>query len=110
MWAAPPSNPGAPVFTPPAAHAPTDADVKRAESYAKIALGVAIASLFVAGPILGPIGIVMGAKSIKRGQGKLGGWAIAAGAAGTILSIVLIVLSALGVLPTFDEMWNRMGE
>jgi hypothetical protein len=96
-----PLPPGSPVFRKPEQAFP-DQNLK----FARIAVGVSIASLLAFGVILGPIGIAMGIVSFRRGQRQLGAWAIAAGAAGTIISIVTIVLVAMGAIPSIDELLN----
>lgn len=74
------------------------------ERYAQTAFRVGIASIFVFNIILGPIAIFMGIASIRRGQKQHGKNAIILGAIGTALGITLLVLAALGVIPSVDEM------
>lgn len=80
---------------------------RTAERYGKIALGFGIGSMVVS-PILAPIAIVMGVAAIRRGQQKLGRWAIGTGVAGIVLGAILVALIYAGVVPTFDEMLNDL--
>lgn len=74
------------------------------ERYAQIAFRLGIASIFIFNIILGPIAIFMGIASIRRGQKQHGKNAIILGAIGTGLGVTLLVLAALGVIPSVDEM------
>jgi hypothetical protein len=74
--------------------------------FARVALWVGVASLFLFNVVLGPIAIVMGATAIKRGEKHQGRLAIIYGVIGTAIGVLLLVLSGLGVIPTVDEMWN----
>lgn len=80
---------------------------RSAERYGKIAFGFGIASLVIT-PILAPIAIVMGVAAIRRGQVKLGRWAIGTGIAGIVLGLILLALISAGVMPTFDEMLDEI--
>jgi lipopolysaccharide export LptBFGC system permease protein LptF len=71
---------------------------------ARAALAIGLISLLVLPLALGPLAIVLGVRSMRRGERRLGVWAIAAGAAGTVLGIVGVILWATGVLPNLDEL------
>lgn len=75
------------------------------ERMAKIALAVGIASIVIS-PILGPVAIVMGSMAVKRGEKSIGWWAISTGIAGTVIGIVVAILVATGVIPSFSELLN----
>ncbi len=72
--------------------------------FARIAFWTGIASIFVFNIVIGPIAVVMGALSIRKGEKRLGQLAMLFGALGTLIGIVLLILVAQGVLPTVDEM------
>lgn len=73
---------------------------------ARIALAVGLASLLILPFILGPAAIVLGARSVRAGERRLGAWALSAGIAGTILATVGVILWATGVLPNLDELFK----
>lgn len=74
------------------------------ERFARIALWLGVVSIFAFGPILGPIAMLLGSMSIRRGEKKLGRLAIIFGLLGTVLGVLFAVLVAKGVLPSVDEL------
>lgn len=89
-----------PVFNPPAVVVGKSPEYRAA----RVALGLGLASLLVLPLILGPMAIVLGARSMRAGERKLGRWAISAGVAGTVLGVVGLILWATGVIPSIDEL------
>lgn len=89
-----------PVFNPPAVSAGRSPEYRAA----RVALGLGLASLLVLPLVLGPIAIVLGVRSLRAGERKLGHWAISAGVAGTVLGVVGLILWATGVIPSIDEL------
>jgi hypothetical protein len=96
---------GRPQFRPPDSR-PVNTPVDPVERYARTAMWLGVASIFIFNLFFGPAAIVMGIISIRRGEKKLGRQAIIFGAVGTFVGILYLVLVAVGVLPTFDEMLN----
>jgi hypothetical protein len=78
------------------------------QKYARNAFWVAIASIFVFNIVLGPIAIYMGITARRKGQEELGKRAILIGVIGTIIGIVAIALSAMGVIPPFSEFVDKI--
>lgn len=74
--------------------------------FARTAMWVGVASIFVFNVVVGPIAIIMGIMAIRRGEKQQGRLAIIYGAIGTAIGVALLVLSAAGVIPTVDEMIN----
>jgi hypothetical protein len=89
------------------ARPPVTEDERAAQRYGRIAVGFGVASLLI-NPIISPIAIVMGVVAYRRGQHFLGRWAIGTGVAAAILGIVMAILIAAGVLPTFSEMLDDL--
>lgn len=85
---------------PPAQRAPLNAE----EKFARTAVWVGVASIFIFNVIFGPIAVVMGAMALQRGQKEKGYWAIGLGVAGTVIGVAVLILVSTGVMPTFDEM------
>ncbi len=78
--------------------------------HARTALWVSIASLLFFGIVLGPIGFVLGIRSVREGEKSLGWWAIAVGLTGFISSAVLLVLVATGTIENpFDTLGRAKG-
>jgi hypothetical protein len=74
--------------------------------FARTALWVGVASIFVFNIVIGPVAVFMGIIARRRGEQRLGRLAIIFGAIGTLVGILLLTLSAAGVIPSVDEMWN----
>lgn len=74
--------------------------------FARTAMWVGVASIFVFNVVVGPIAVIMGVMAIRRGEKQQGRLAIIFGLVGTAIGVLLLVLSGLGVIPTVDEMWN----
>lgn len=74
------------------------------ERFARTAMWVGVASIFIFNVVLGPIAMALGVSAMRRGQREMGGRALLLGAVGTVLGILLLVLSAVGVLPSFDDL------
>ncbi|MBJ7355292.1 MAG: hypothetical protein JHC98_10760 [Thermoleophilaceae bacterium] len=72
--------------------------------FARTAMWVGVASIFVFNIVIGPIAVIMGVMAIRRGEKQQGRLAIIYGVIGTAIGVALLVLSAAGVIPTFDEM------
>ncbi|ALC92722.1 hypothetical protein AM500_09125 [Bacillus sp. FJAT-18017] len=53
------------------------------------ALGLAILSLFILPVLLGAVGIVLGFLAMRKGQSKIGGWAIGIGAVSLIIGMFI---------------------
>lgn len=75
---------------------------------ARIAVWVGVASIFLFNVILGPLAVVFGALSMRRGERRLGRMAVILGVIGTVVGILLLVLVSNGVLPDFEEMLREM--
>lgn len=119
-WSRPPSyspdlQPGAgterptvPQFRPPGQTGapPPSPEAAAATRHARIAIWIGIASLLVAYTFLGAVSIVMGATAMKRGEKKLGLWAVWIGVASVLLGVSLYVLQATGVLDGLED-WLR---
>ena len=115
-------NPGRPVPSPPYAYPQPQSDattpqfrqpgtVQRStapmsadERFARVSLWIGVASIFVFNLFLGPVAIVRGVMSIRRGEKRLGQLALVYGLLGTVIGIAYIALVAAGVLPTFNQM------
>lgn len=76
------------------------------ERFARVSLWIGVASIFVFNLFLGPVAIIRGIMSIRRGEKRLGRLALLYGVLGTVIGIAYIGLVAAGVLPTFDQMLN----
>ena len=76
---------------------PLDPAIAQRRRVAKIGLGAGIASI-VLSPLLGPIGIALGVMAIRRGERRLGLWAVATGAAGILIGIIVVILVSQGVI------------
>lgn len=72
--------------------------------FARTAMWVGVASIFIFNVVLGPIAVVMGIMAMRRGEKRQGRLAVIFGAVGTTIGVLLLVLSSLGVIPTVDEM------
>ncbi|MFY9265664.1 MAG: hypothetical protein WAO61_09610 [Solirubrobacterales bacterium] len=73
---------------------------------ARVALVIGVLSILVFNLILGPIAVALGLKAIRRGEAKLGLWALSTGVAGTAIGIAVVILWLTGVLPSLDELMN----
>lgn len=103
----PADRPQAPQFLQPGEAAPPrDPEAAAATRHARIAIWIGIASFLVAYTFLGAISIVMGATAMKRGEKKLGLWAVWIGIASVAMGIALYVLEAVGALDGFED-WLR---
>lgn len=80
------------------------------ERFAKIALWTGVASVFVFQLILGPAAIVMGIMSIRRGETRNGWLAVLFGTIGVVFGVVVLVLTAMGIFPTTEEMLKYIRE
>lgn len=98
-----PTGAGRDPFVPRPAQRPP-LPVSADERFAKTARGLGIASIFVFNVVLGPIAMVMGVMAMRRGEQRLGRSAVIFGAIGLTVGILLLVLAALGVIPSVDEM------
>ena len=65
---------------------------------AKIGLASGIASIFFFWPLFGPIAIGLGINAIRRGERKIGSWAVSTGAAGILIGLVVTVLVLTNVV------------
>lgn len=74
------------------------------QRFARTALWLGIASVFIFNLVIGPVAIVMGVIAIRRGERRTGRLALLCGALGTFIGILLLVLVSAGVLPSVDEM------
>ncbi len=83
---------------------PQSAPVDPVERFARTAVWVGVASIFIFNVIFGPIAVVMGAMAIQRGQKEKGWLAVGLGVLGTVIGIVVLVLVSTGVMPSWDEM------
>lgn len=81
-----------------------------AERRARWAFWVGVASVFVFNVILGPIAMVLGLQSIRRGEKRLGQLALLFGAIGTVIGVAVLVLVAQGVMPDTEELLKRLRE
>lgn len=81
-----------------------------AEQRARWALWVGVASIFVFNVVLGPLAMILGAQSMRRGQRELGRRALIFGALGTVIGIAVLTLVALGVMPSTEELLKRLRE
>lgn len=95
-----------PIFT-PAQKQPVQSPEER---FGRIAMWLGVVSIFLFGPVLGPVAVMFGAITIQRGEKKLGWLAILFGAIGTVVGIVGAILVAKGVLPTADELLRDFRE
>lgn len=77
---------------------------------ARVAFWIGIASIFVFNIFLGPLAIVLGIRAIRNGEKQTGQWAVATGVAGTLIGILVMVLVATGVMPSFDELLRDIRE
>lgn len=74
------------------------------EKFARTAMRIGIASIFVFNLVLGPLAILLGASALRRGQRRTGWQAIWLGAGGTLIGVVALVLLATGVIPPLEEL------
>lgn len=92
-----------PVAVPVASHNP-------AERRARWAFWIGVASVFVFNVILGPIAMVLGLQSIRRGERRLGQLALLFGTIGTVIGMVVLLLVAQGIMPSTEELLRRLRE
>jgi hypothetical protein len=74
--------------------------------FARTALWVGVASIFIFNVVLGPVAVIMGVMAMRRGEKRQGKLAIIFGIVGTTIGVALLVLSSMGVIPTVDEMFR----
>lgn len=74
------------------------------QRFARIAVWVGVASIFVFNLVLGPVAIALGISAIRRGERSSGKLTVILGAIGTLVGVVFLVLVAAGVLPNIDQM------
>ena len=110
---APRTEYGAPPMSQPSGKPPTPkvlVPLTADQKYARNAFWVAIASIFIFNIVLGPIAIYMGVVARRKGQEELGKRAILIGVIGTIIGILAIVLSAMGVIPPVQRIRRQNPE
>jgi hypothetical protein len=86
-----------PQFRPPA-KPPLDPEAAQTQRMAKIGLASGIASIFFFWPLFGPIAIGLGINAIARGERKIGSWAVATGAAGILIGLIVTILVLTNVV------------
>jgi hypothetical protein len=92
------SDPAAhPQFRPPA-KLPLDPEAAQTQRMAKIGLASGIASIFFFWPLFGPIAIGLGINAVRRGERKIGTWAISTGAAGILIGLIVTILVLTNVV------------
>jgi hypothetical protein len=74
------------------------------QRFARIALWVGVASIFVFNLVLGPVAIVLGILAIRRGELQTGRRAALFGLLGTVIGAIFMYLVANGMLPSVEEM------
>ncbi|MGK2878080.1 MAG: hypothetical protein ACSLFF_05835 [Solirubrobacterales bacterium] len=105
---APRTEYGAPPMFQPSGKTPAQkaAPMRPEARFARTAMWVGVASIFVFNIVLGPIAVIMGVMALRRGEQRQGRLAIIFGAVGTTIGVLLLVLASAGILPSVDEMWN----
>jgi len=76
---------------------PKDPAKARQQRLGKLGIFAGVASIVIS-PLLGPVAIALGIAAIRRGEIKLGSWAVSTGVAGTLIGIVVAVLVLTGVI------------
>jgi hypothetical protein len=78
------------------------------QKFARTALGVGIASIFIFNLLLGPIAIVLGILAIRRGELETGRRAALFGALGILVGAIIIFLAAQGIIPSMDQLMKDL--
>jgi hypothetical protein len=100
-----------PMFQPPGSKSSNQVPVLPLtpnQRFARTALWVGVASIFIFNIVIGPIAVIMGVMAIRRGERHNGRLAIITGVIGTLIGAALLILSAAGVIPSVDEMLNDL--
>lgn len=88
---------GQPQFR-PAPKIPLSPEEVQTLRIAKVGLGSGIASIFFFWPLFGPIAVGLGIAAIRRGERKIGTWAVSTGAAGILIGLIVTVLVLTNVV------------
>lgn len=91
----------------PLVRAPND-PVTPEQRFARAALWLGVASIFIFSVVIGPIAFVMGLLAIRNGEVRTGKIAAACGLLGTFIGVLLLVLVQAGILPSVDEMIKEL--
>jgi hypothetical protein len=99
-----------PMFQPPGKSAIQGPPVPLTDDqrFARNAFWFGIASLFLFQVVMGPVAIVLGIMSRRRGELEMGKRTIILGLVAIAIGVLSIVLTVLGVIPPANELWDKI--